>query len=304
MKKVLVVCGGFSNERDVSLVSGQKVAQTLKKCGYQVVLHDLTSSDQLLRVLESEKPDVVFNALHGSWGEDGTIQSFLDLLQIPYTHSGREASFIGMNKVLTKYICLENNIKTPPFETMTFAEFKQKGSSFPFPYVVKPTNDGSSIGVFIVRSQEDVQKVVYQDENRLLMIEPYIPGIEITTAVINDHACGVTELEPVEGFYDYTAKYTNGKTRHILPARIPEEAKQKAMHDAEKLHRLIGCRFISRSDFRYNENDGVVLLEINTNPGLTPLSLVPEQAKYIGLSYEELCSQLVENAQCCKIASL
>jgi len=303
MKKVLVICGGFSGERDVSLVSGQKAAQALQKCGYQVILHDLTSSRQLLRVLESEKPDVVFNALHGNWGEDGTIQSFLDLLQIPYTHSGREASFIGMNKILTKYICLENNIKTPRFETMTFGEFQQKGSTFSYPYVVKPTNDGSSIGVFIVRSPEDVQKVFYKSEDRPLLIEPYIPGKEITVSVINDRACGVTELEPTEAFYDYTAKYTNGKTKHILPAKIPEEAKQTAMLYAEKLHRLLGCHFISRSDLRYNETDGVVLLEINTNPGLTPLSLVPEQAKYIGLSYEELCSQLVENAQCCKIAS-
>ncbi len=301
MKKVLVLMGGFSAERDVSLISGKGVYQALKNCGYEVIEHDLTDIYKFMETLKMHNPDVVFNALHGNWGEDGAIQGFLDLLQIPYTHSSMEASLLGMNKQVTKQICMENNIKTAPYEAMTFSEYKEKGTSISYPYVVKPRNDGSSVGVFIVRTDKDKNEVFYEDENREILVEKFIAGKEITVAVIDDKPIAVTQLQPSVGFYDYTAKYTDGATTHILPANIDENAYQIAMDYALKIHKLLKCNTLSRSDFRYNENDGVVFLEINTNPGMTPLSLVPEQAKYVGISYETICKKLVENAKCRKI---
>lgn len=300
-KKVVVLMGGFSAERDVSLVTGRGVAESLKKSGYIVIEHDLTNGFELVRLLEKEKPDVVFNALHGNWGEDGEIQGLLDILQIPYTHSGMEASLLGMNKVFTKIICENNGIKVPQGEQMTYKEFAEKGTSLKIPYVIKPVSDGSSIGVFIIKSKDDVKAVHYDDENRELLIEEFIEGKELTIMVLGDQAHVVTELRPTMEFYDYKAKYTNGVTQHILPAEIPEDAAALCKHYAETLHRVLGCNGVSRCDVRYNPKDGPVLLEINTNPGLTPLSLVPEQAKYIGVSYEQLCSYLVERATCRKM---
>lgn len=300
-KKILVLSGGFSAEREVSAVSGKGVAQALRECGYDVVEHDLTSAYKLLEALQAEKPDAVFNALHGNWGEDGEIQGFLDMLQIPYTHSGLAASFLGMNKLLTKEICRLNGIKTADYQTLTYGEFKKHGTYMDFPYVLKPQSDGSSVGVFIVKNKKDESVVCYDDDACELLAEKYIAGKEITVAVIDGKACGVTELRPQTGFYDYNAKYSNGATMHILPAEIDERAAKTAMEYAEKIHRLLGCNTVSRSDFRYNDKDGVVFLEINTNPGMTPLSLVPEQAEYVGISYQKLCKKLVENAACRKI---
>ena len=300
-KKVMILMGGFSSEREVSLTSGEGVEKALKKQGYETISHDLKDTKQLLQVLNTEKPDVVFNALHGNWGEDGAIQSFLDLLQIPYTHSGMEASLLGMNKQVTKQICIENKIKTAAYEAMTFKEYKEKGTSVLYPYVVKPRNDGSSVGVFIVRTDDDKKQVFYDDENREILVEKFIAGKEITVAVIDDKPIAVTELKPNTQFYDYTAKYTDGATTHVLPANIDKQAYKTAMEYALKIHKLLKCNTLSRSDFRYNEQDGVVFLEINTNPGMTPLSLVPEQAKYVGISYEDVCKKLVENAKCRKI---
>lgn len=297
-KKVLVLSGGFSAERDVSLVSGNGVAEALRKGGYEVVEHDLVSIKQFIHVLESEKPEVVFNSLHGNWGEDGAIQAFLDLMQIPYTHSGMEASMLGMNKMLAKGICRDNNIKTAASETMTYEAFKKNGTCLTYPYVIKPCNDGSSVGVYIIRTEKDLENVYYEDEQRLLLIEKFIAGHELTVAVINGKACVVTELKTQKQFYDYQAKYTNGVTSHVLPAQIPSDVAKTAMEYAEQIHNLLGCNTVSRSDFRYNEQDGVVFLEINTAPGMTPLSLVPEQARYVGISYEQLCDMLVENAKC------
>lgn len=300
-KKVLVLKGGFSSERKVSLVSGSGVANALKKCGFTVIEYDLTSVDDFFATLKKEKPDVVFNALHGNWGEDGAIQAFLDLMQIPYTHSNMESSLLGMNKYITKQICKENNIKVAKSEVMSFEKYQQSGSKISYPYVVKPTNDGSSVGVFIVRNDEDKNKVFYADKNREILVEEFISGKEITVAVIDDKPIAVTELKPLNQFYDYKAKYTVGATVHILPADIEKTAYEKALEYALKIHKALKCNTVSRSDFRYNHNDGVVFLEINTNPGMTPLSLVPEQAKYVGISYEDLCKKLVENAKCRKI---
>lgn len=300
-KKVLVVMGGFSAEREVSLVSGKGVAEALKSKGYNVVCHDLTNGFDFVDVLKKEKPDVVFNALHGNFGEDGEIQGLLDVLQVPYTHSGLKASALGMDKNLTKVVAEQNGIMIAPSEKMTFAEFKARGTTIKMPYVVKPVSDGSSVGVFIVQKQEDKEKVFYDDEQREILVEKFIAGQELTVAVLRGKALGVTEMRTKVEFYDYEAKYTDGITQHILPAEIPVGVAEKAKKYAEILHNALGCQMLSRSDFRYNEKDGVVLLEINTNPGMTSLSLVPEQAKYAGISYEEVCSELVENASCRKL---
>jgi len=298
VKKVLVLMGGFSSERDVSLVTGKAVADALLKSNYNVILYDLTNGFEFVEILKKEKPDVVFNALHGNFGEDGEIQGFLDILQIPYTHSGLKTSVLGMDKYLTKDIAEKCGIKVPKGEKMTFAKFKWQGTSLDFPYVVKPVSDGSSVGVFIVKNNDDLKKVKYDSVDREVLIEEYIEGKELTCMVLGGKAYVVTELKPSEEFYDYEAKYTDGMTSHILPAEIPENITNECMLYSQKLHNILGCKGVSRCDFRYNEKQGLVLLEINTNPGMTSLSLVPEQAKYVGISYEDLCSYLVENASC------
>lgn len=287
--------GGFSAEREVSLISGKGVAEALKTEGYQVILYDLQNIADFVSVIETEKPDVVFNALHGNWGEDGEIQALLDLWQIPYTHSGVTASAIGMDKGLTKIIAEANGIKTARGWRMFGAEFLQQAISLPMPYVVKPVSDGSSVGVHIIESVDDLENIKINEKSELL-IEKYISGQELTCAVINDKAYVVTELRPKTDFYDYHNKYTTGATEHVIPAAVPDEVAEICKDYAMRIHKALGCRIISRSDFRYNAQDGVVFLEINTHPGMTPLSLVPEQAKYVGVSYEELCKLLVENA--------
>ena len=301
MKKVLVVKGGFSSEREVSLVSGQEVGEALKKAGYAVLEHNLTDVRAFIKAVDNFKPDVVFNALHGNFGEDGAIQGLLDMLQVPYTHSSMKASMIGMNKELTKELALANKINTATFELMTYQNFKKNGTKLEMPYVVKPSSDGSSVGVFIIQTSDDLKNISYESENTTLIVEKYIAGRELTVSVIDDKPCAVTELKPKIDFYNYNAKYTNGATTHILPADLPEKVYRQALEDALKMHKLVGCNTVSRCDFRYNEKDGLVFLEINTTPGLTPLSLVPEQAKYVGISYQELCAKLVENAICRKI---
>lgn len=297
-KKVLVLCGGFSAEREVSLVTGKSVAEALRKRGYDVVEHDLTDGFKFVECLQKEKPDVVFNALHGNFGEDGEIQGMLDILQIPYTHSGLKASALGMDKDLTKKIAKKHGVRVPKGEKMTYSQFKERGTILSFPFVVKPVSDGSSVGVFIIKNKEDLKQAFYNNDDRQLLIEEFIEGKELTCMVLGNKAYVVTELRPAVEFYDYKAKYTEGMTRHVLPAEIPEEIAETCKHYAEVMHSALECRGVSRCDFRYNHKQGVVLLEINTNPGMTSLSLVPEQAKYAGISYEELCSYLVENAAC------
>lgn len=303
-KKVLVMMGGFSSEREVSLVSGKGVVEALINVGYEVIPFDLKNTKEFITILEKEKPDVVFNALHGNYGEDGTIQGFLDMMQIPYTHSSLKASAVGMNKDITKHIAKINDIKVAVSEKTTYAKFKSEGTIIDFPYVLKPVSDGSSVGVFIIKTEDDLAQIHYEYENEELLVEKFIDGQEITAMVLDDKAYVVTELRPTVEFYDYEAKYTDGMTMHIIPAEIPSAAAHVAMKYAEKIHKAIGCNTISRSDFRYNTNDGVVFLEVNTNPGLTPLSLAPEQAKYAGISYEELCRILVEDAKCRYIPSV
>lgn len=300
-KKVLVLMGGFSAEREVSLSSGGDIAEALKSKGYDVVLYDLQNTWDFIDVLQKEKPDVVFNGLYGNWGEDGTVQGMLDLLQIPYTHSGVKTSVIGMDKYLTKQIACSQGIKTAADEKTTARKLAAQGTVISLPYVVKPVADGSSVGVFIVKTPEEAREIRYDDPDREILIEKYIPGRELTVMCLEGRAYAVTELRAAGGFYNYKAKYTDGVTQHVLPAEIPDEVAATCKEYAEKIHRALGCRMVSRSDFRWNETDGVVFLEINTNPGMTKLSLVPEQAKYAGIDYATLCAKLVENAECRKI---
>jgi D-alanine-D-alanine ligase len=299
-KKVLLLYGGFSAERDVSISAKDDTLNALKSKGYEVVEHDLTDTWKLLDVLRAVKPDVVYNGLYGNWGEDGEIQGLLDMLGIPYTHSGLKASALGMNKHLCKLIAAYNGVKIAKGEKKTFAQYKKSGTEIPYPYVIKPVSDGSSVGVYIIKDAAAAAKVTYPDENLEVLIEQYIAGREFTTACFDGKAGVVTELKAKNEFYDYEAKYTAGFTQHILPAEIPQEVAQTCCRYAEIMHNTLGCRTVSRCDFRYNPQDGVVFLEINTNPGMTSLSLVPEQAKYLGISYADLCARLVENATCRK----
>lgn len=300
-KKVLLLSGGFSSEREVSLSAGKDIEKALLSKGYEVIVYDLKDTWDFVEVLKKEKPDVVFNGLYGNWGEDGAIQGMLDLLQIPYTHSGMHTSLVGMDKHLTKYVAKTCGIRVAQSQKMTARQFFANGTVIPMPYVVKPLSDGSSVGVFIVRNQEDILKVKYKDIDREILIEKYIPGRELTVMCLEDKAYVVTELKADNDFYDYNAKYTNGVTQHVLPAEVPYEVSEICKAYAEKLHQALGCNTVSRVDLRWNEEDGVVLLEINTNPGMTSLSLVPEQAKYAGISYADLCAKLVEGAKCRKM---
>lgn len=300
-KKVLLLYGGFSAERAVSISSKNDISAALKSKGYNVVEHDLTDVRRFLQVLEEERPDVVYNGLYGNWGEDGELQGLLDMMQIPYTHSGVAASVLGMNKHLTKILAANSGVKVAEGEYKTAQEYFAKGTSVPYPYVIKPVSDGSSVGVFIVKNADDARKIDYLDKNIAVLIEKYIAGRELTAMCLNGKAYVVTELKAKNEFYDYNAKYTGGVTSHVLPAQIPEDAAKTCLRYAEIMHEAVGCNTLSRCDFRYNETDGVVFLEINTNPGMTSLSLVPEQAKYIGIGYADLCAELVENAACRKI---
>lgn len=295
-KKVLLLYGGFSAEREVSVSSKEDITKALKSKGYTVIEHDLKDIWRLIDVLRIEKPDVVYNGLYGNWGEDGEVQAFLDMLEIPYTHSQSKASMLGMDKNLTKMLVERAGVKVAKGEKITAKEYMKNGSNVAFPHVVKPVSDGSSVGVFIVRNAEDKAKVFYDDENIDVLVEEFIDGRELTAMCLEGKSYVVTELKAKNEFYDYEAKYTTGMTQHILPADIPEEVKNTCLKYAEIAHKTLGCSVVSRSDFRYNIKDGVVFLEINTNPGMTSLSLVPEQAKYIGLSFADLCDKLVQNA--------
>ncbi|MBR3501436.1 MAG: D-alanine--D-alanine ligase [Alphaproteobacteria bacterium] len=297
-RKVLLLYGGFSAEKEISINSKSDTANALKSSGYTVIEHNLTDVWKLLDVIKKEKPDVVYNGLYGNWGEDGELQGFLDMLQIPYTHSGLRASALGMDKQLTKLIAAANGIKVANGKKMLAGDYLKNNCSIPYPHVIKPVSDGSSVGVFIVKTEADKAKVQYSDENLEVLVEEFIDGHELTVMCLNGKSSVVTELCAKNEFYDYEAKYTDGVTQHILPAPIPSDVAETCCRYAETLHNALGCNTLSRCDFRYNTKDGVVLLEINTAPGMTSLSLVPEQAKYLGITYAELCDMLVKNAKC------
>ena len=299
-EKVLLVYGGFSAEREVSISSKNDIAAALKSKGYTVIEHDLTDVWTFLDTLKTEKPDVVYNGLYGNWGEDGELQGLLDMLQIPYTHSSLKASALGMDKYLTKLLASAAGVKVAQGEKTTAAAYLQNGTKISYPYVVKPVCDGSSVGVYIVHNAEEAKRATYSDPNLPILIEPYIAGRELTVMCLEGKASVITELKTDCSFYDYQAKYTTGKTHHILPAELPENIAEICKRYTEIVYNTLDCHTIARCDFRYNEKDGVVLLEINTNPGMTALSLVPEQAKYLGISFADLCNILVKNAVCRK----
>ncbi len=295
-KHVCVLKGGWSSEREVSLVSGASVGEALKNAGYQVSEIDVTRD--IYHVLEQLKPDVVFNALHGTWGEDGCVQGLLETLKIPYSHSGVKSSALAMDKILSKK--LFNSIGIPCAADMIIStEQLFKNDPMKRPYVIKPYNDGSSVGVVIVFDGDKIsmdQEGPWQN-SEYLMVEKYIPGRELTVSVIANRALCVTELVPKSGFYDYKAKYQDGMTDHILPAALTDEQTTTLLDMALKAHNILGCRGVSRSDFRMNGDD-IYILETNTQPGMTPLSLVPEQAKQMGIDFEELVIWMVEDASC------
>ncbi len=299
---IAVLMGGWSAERPVSLMSGAGVADALEANGHRVTRIDM-NRDVAARLAEA-KPDLVFNALHGSPGEDGTVQGMLDLMGIPYTHSGLATSVIAIDKVLTKQALVPAGIPMPGGRVVRSADVFE-GDPIARPYVLKPVNEGSSVGVAIVTDDGNYGNPIGRDvqgpwqEFDELLAEPYVRGRELTTAVLGNRALGVTELKPKTGWYDFDAKYTDGLTEHVCPANIPDEIADACKRLALEAHRLLGCRGASRSDFRWDDErgvDGLFLLEVNTQPGMTPLSLVPEQARHIGMSYEQLVQAMVEEA--------
>jgi len=299
--RIAVLMGGWSAEREVSLVSGAACADALEARGHDVTRIDPSRNlSELLAALEP-RPDVVFNGLHGRWGEDGNIQGVLNILGIPYTHSGVLASSVAMDKPLSKQLFEAAGIPCPEGRVVMSGELRS-GHVMPPPYVVKPIDEGSSVGVHIV--QEGDNALPWEDlpQDRPVLVESYIPGRELTVSVMGDRALGVTELRPHQGFYDYTAKYTDGKTTHLCPAPIADDVAQQAMDYAVIAHRALGCRGVTRADFRYDDTGDapgrMYMLEINTQPGMTPLSLVPEQAAHVGISFEDLVQWMVENAAC------
>lgn len=302
-KRVVVLMGGASAERQVSLTSGAECAKGLRAAGYDVTEVDAGRDVAALAKALTPKPDVVFNALHGRYGEDGAVQGVLELLAIPYTHSGLLASALAMDKAMAKRIFAAAGITCPDGKVIDASEL-MAGDPVTRPYVVKPNNEGSSVGVRIVRPGDNLPtpEECGWHVGQKLMVEAYIPGRELTVGVMGDHPLAVTELRPKAGFYDYEAKYTEGKTEHLVPAPVPEEIGKQAMDAALAAHRALGCRGVSRADFRYDDTAGapgkLYLLEVNTQPGMTPLSLLPEQAAYLGIPFPQLVAWMVENARC------
>jgi D-alanine-D-alanine ligase len=300
---VVVLMGGWSSEREVSLMSGKGVANALRERGWSNVT-EVDMDRNVAQVLAGIRPDVVFNALHGHPGEDGTVQGMLDLMQIPYTHSGLSTSAIAIDKELTKLLLVPAGVRMP-VGTMVRSETLYERDPIPRPYVLKPVNEGSSVGVAIIHEGGNHGDPIargtpgpWNDFDELLA-EPFIKGRELTVAVLGDEALCVTELKPKADFYDFAAKYTDGLTEHVCPADVPAEIAQAMLDMALTAHRALGCKGASRSDFRWDDEQGeagLYLLEVNTQPGMTPLSLVPEQAKQRGISYGELVERIIAEA--------
>lgn len=306
---IAVLMGGWSAERPVSLMSGNGVADALEAKGYRVTRIDM--GRDVAQRLADAAPDVVFNALHGTPGEDGTVQGMMDLMGLTYTHSGLAASVIAIDKQLTKQALVPHGIPMPGGRMVRSKDLFIR-DPLPRPYVLKPVNEGSSVGVAIVTAGGNYGEPIGRDaigpwqEFDELLAEPFIRGRELTTAVLVDKALLVTELRPKSGFYDFDAKYTDGMTDHICPAEIPDEIAQACKDIALRAHQLLGCKGTSRSDFRWDDEqglEGLFLLEINTQPGMTPLSLVPEQAKALGMDYGDLVEAIVADALAPKLSS-
>ncbi|MEO1974696.1 MULTISPECIES: D-alanine--D-alanine ligase [Salipiger] len=295
--KVAVLLGGPSAEREVSLSSGQECAAALRAEGFNVT--EVDAGPDLAQRLTALAPDVVFNALHGRWGEDGCVQGLLEWLGLPYTHSGVLASALAMDKERSKQVYRAAGLPVVESVLATKAEIMAAHVMAP-PYVVKPYNEGSSVGVYIVHEGSNAPPVLSDDMPETLMVETFAPGRELTTTVMEGRALTVTDII-TEGWYDYDAKYTEGGSRHELPAQVPQEIFDACLDYALRAHEALGCRGVSRTDFRWDESrglDGLILLETNTQPGMTPTSLVPEQAQTLGISFGALCRWMVEDASC------
>ncbi len=299
---IAVLMGGWSAEREVSLVTGANVADALESLRHRVTRIDM-NRDVAARLAEAA-PDVVFNALHGTPGEDGSVQGMLDLMGLKYTHSGLATSVIAIDKQLTKLLLVPQGIPMPGGRIVKTATLYE-ADPLPRPYVLKPVNEGSSVGVAIVTDDGNYGNPIAPDAVGPwqafdeLLAEPFIRGRELTTAVLGGEALGVTELKPKSGFYDYDAKYTDGMTEHVYPADIPDDVTAACLKIALDAHRLLGCKGCSRSDFRWDDTlgvDGLFLLEVNTQPGMTPLSLAPEQARHRGMTYPQFVQRIVEEA--------
>jgi len=298
-KKILVISGGISKERLISLDTGKQVAKELSKNSYRVKITEPNS--KLIEVIKSFKPDIIFNALHGQFGEDGYIQTILETTKVPYTHSGVISSSIAMDKELSKKIFIKNNILTPKYMTYFFNKSNSElikiiEKRFRFPVVIKPLNEGSSVNVFICFKSDLKKKINLLRNYKKIMIEQFIPGREIQAAIIGSKKLGAIELKPKRKFYDYQAKYNSkAKTKHIIPVNLTKKNYEKLMGITLKAHKLIGCRGVTRSDFKFFRGK-FYLLEINTQPGMTNLSLVPEIAAYHGISFINLLRLILSDA--------
>ncbi|KMK67888.1 D-alanine--D-alanine ligase [Puniceibacterium sp. IMCC21224] len=295
--KVVVLLGGPSAEREVSLSSGRECAAALREQGYHVT--EVDAGPDLAQRLADAAPDVVFNALHGRWGEDGCVQGLLEWLRIPYTHSGVLSSALAMDKERTKDVYRAHGL--PVVESLLARrEDVRSRHVMPPPYVVKPNNEGSSVGVYLVQEAANGPPQLSDDMPETVMVEAFAPGRELTTTVMGDRALTVTDIL-TDGWYDYDAKYKPGGSRHVIPAQIPQDIFDACLDYAVRAHRALGCRGLSRTDFRWDESrglDGLILLETNTQPGMTPTSLAPEQGAEAGIPFGALCSWMVEDASC------
>ena len=297
MKNLIVMLmGGLSGERKISFLTGQACSKALKKKGYKVV--NLDAKGYFVEKLKRLKPKIVFNALHGKYGEDGFVQSILESLKIPYTHSGVLSSSLAMDKELSRLIFIKNNLKVPKYFLLQKGHEGNLSKKIKFPIVIKPINEGSSLGVSICKNRKQFTnkyKKLMKNYDRIL-VEEYIPGREIQVAVMGEKALGAIELVPKRQFYDYTAKYSNtARTRHIMPAPLSSKKYKEVLSLARKAHKLLGCKGITRSDFRFFKNK-FYLLEANTQPGMTKLSLVPEIAQYCGIKFEDLVVWMTKDA--------
>ncbi len=300
MKRVAVIYGGWSSEREVSITSGKQMAAAAREAGYDV--EELDVDRGFATQLREIAPDVVLNGLHGPWGEDGCVQGVLEVLGLPYSHSGVLASALAMDKIKSKAAFANAGLDVARDVAVTREDVARAHPLDP-PYVVKPVNEGSSFGVLFVREGANgpATEVLgpgwqYGDN---LMAEEFIPGRELTVGVMGDRALAVTEITTLREFYDFDAKYTDGGSRHVIPADLPDAVTEAALAAALTAHRALGCRGVTRSDFRYDEaKDRLVILETNTQPGMTPTSLVPEQAEYVGLSFVDLVAWMIEDASC------
>ena len=294
---VAVLMGGWSAEREVSLVSGAAVANALSNAGYQVTSIDVQRDMSGLLTRLYPKPDAVFNALHGRYGEDGCVQGLLNILDIPYTHSGVLASALAMDKPMAKRLMKDVGIKVADHQIVTREEMTNSGV-INVPYVIKPLNEGSSVGVSIVHEDDHFDLAAAEWRyGEQVMVERYIAGRELTVAVMGDRALSVTEIDTQRRFYDYDAKYAQGGSRHQVPADLPTDVYDEALRISLLAHETMGCRGVSRSDMRY-DGTNLYMLEVNTQPGMTPTSLVPEQAAHVNISFEDLVSWMVEHAAC------